>query len=206
LVVGNGGIMSKQVKDLITRDIAERLKGVGDALLVNVVGIDANSTVTLRKQLSEKNIHLLVVKNSLAKRATEGTPLAAAFTGVEGTLAVVWGAEDFVSLAKQISELDKGKTYEKFETRGGVMDGERLTPERVQEISKWPSRTEQLSILMGQILSPGANLAGALLGPGGALASQLKQIADGEAGGSADAGAGDSNPPPSAEPAEAAAP
>lgn len=179
--------MSKKVKDLMTRDIAERLKGVDDALLVNVVGIDANSTVALRKQLSEKNIQLLVVKNSLAKRATEGTPLAAAFTGVEGTLAVVWGSEDFVSLAKEVSELDKGKTYEKFETRGGVMDGERLSPERVQEISKWPSRTEQLSILMGQILSPGANLAGALLGPGGALASQIEQIAKGEAGGGGEA-------------------
>jgi ribosomal protein L10 len=173
--------MSKKIKDLMTKEISDQLQGVENALLVNVVGIDANSTVALRKQLCEKDIQLLVVKNSLAKRATEGTPLAPAFNGVEGTLALVWGSEDFVSLAKQISELDKSKKYEKFQTRGGVMDGERLTPERVLEISKWPSRTEQLSILMGQILSPGANLAGALLGPGGALASQIEQLGKGEA-------------------------
>jgi large subunit ribosomal protein L10 len=44
--------------------------------------------VVLRRQLREKNIHLLVVKNGLAKRATEGTPLSAAFDGAEGALAV----------------------------------------------------------------------------------------------------------------------
>ncbi|MEM8681284.1 MAG: 50S ribosomal protein L10, partial [Planctomycetota bacterium] len=84
--------MSKFVKGLITRDFGKRLEGVDEALLVNVIGIDANQTVVLRKELRDKNIQLMVVKNSLAKRATEGTPLAAAFSGVEGTLAVMWGA------------------------------------------------------------------------------------------------------------------
>ena len=174
--------MSKRIKNLIARELSDKLSGVDDALLVNVVGLDANKTVVLRKHLRDKDIKLLVVKNSLAKRATEGTPLAPAFEGAEGTLALVWGGEDFISLVKEVTDLDKGTEYEEFEARGGVMDGERLTPERVKEISKWPNRAEQLSILSGQILSPGANLAAALGGPGGALASQFKQIADGETG------------------------
>lgn len=66
------------------------------------------------------------------------------------------------------------------------MDGEQLSAERIKEISKWPSRQEQLSLLVGQILSPGANLAGALLGPGGTLASQIKSKS--EEGDSAPAG------------------
>ena len=44
----------------------------------------------------------------------------------------------------------------------------------------WPSRTEQLSILVGQILSPGATLSGQLLGPGGKLASQIKKKSEEE--------------------------
>src|SRR5688572_30512191 len=124
-------LMSKYVKNLIAGDLKNRLQGVNDALLVNVVGIEANQTYALRKDLRQKNIHLLVVKNSLAKRATEGTPLAAAFNGIEGTTAIVWGAEDFVSLAKQITDLDKAEKYKAFSTRGGVMDGDQLTPERV---------------------------------------------------------------------------
>jgi ribosomal protein L10 len=167
--------MSKYVKNLVAQDIARRLEGVDDAVLVNVVGLEANDTVILRKQLREKDINLLVVKNSLAKRATEGTPLASAFEGAEGTLAVAWGAEDFISLVKEITKLDKGSEFEAFEARGGVMDGERLTAEKVKAISKWPNRLEQLSILMGQVLSPGAKLQSQLVAPGGALASQIKQ-------------------------------
>jgi len=170
--------MSKYVKDLVAKEIAGRLEGVDDALLVNVVGLDANKTVVLPKQLREKNIGLMSVKNSMAKRATAGTPLAAAFEGIEGTLAMVWGGEDFISLTKEIVALDKSKEFEQFEARGGVMDGEHLTADRVKEISKWPNREEQLSLLVGQILSPGANLVSQLLAPGGALASQIEKKAE----------------------------
>lgn len=170
--------MSKYVKDLLSQDIARRLEGIADALLVNVVGLDAGKTYVLRKQLRQKDIHLLVVKNSLAKRATEGTPLAAAFESVEGTLAMVWGGDDFVSLAKEITALDASAEFPAFQARGGVMDGEHLTAERVKEVSRWPSRQEQISILVGQILSPGARLVSQLLGPGRALASQVAEKAD----------------------------
>ena len=71
--------MSKLVKDLVTKDLRGQLAGVSDALLVNVVGLDAIRTSKLRRELRSKNIHLEVVKNSLARRAAEGTPLAAAF-------------------------------------------------------------------------------------------------------------------------------
>ena len=158
--------MSKYVKDLVSKEIAHRLEGVGDALLVNVVGLDAGKTFVLRRRLREKNIELLVIKNSLARRATEGTPLAAAFQGVEGTLAMVWGSEDFVSLTKEITSLDGSAEFPTFQTRGGVMDGEHLSAERVKAVSLWPSRQEQIWILLGQILSPGANLASQMLVPG----------------------------------------
>jgi ribosomal protein L10 len=140
--------------------------------------MDANQTVVLRRELREKNIHLMVVKNSMARRATEGTPLAAAFQGVEGTLAVVWGGEDFITLVKEVARLDKSDDYARFEARGGVMEGEQITAERVREISKWPSRLEQLSLLSGQILSPGGQLSSQLIGPGGALASQIEKKAE----------------------------
>ena len=138
------------------------MQDVHDALLVNVVGLDANTNTRLRAELRSKNIQVVVVKNSLAARATEGTPLAPMFEGVTGTAAICWGGEDIVSLAKEITKLAKDDKYEPFEARGGVMDGERLTAEQVEQVSKWPSRDEQLSMLVGQILSPGADLVSQL--------------------------------------------
>lgn len=167
--------MSKYLKNLITDDIKKRLDGVSDLLLVDIAGLEANKNVELRKTFREKNIHLFLVKNSLARRATEGTSLAPAFEGIEGSAAVVWGGEDVVSLAKEITRLAKEKGYEKLIPKGGVMDGSKLSGDDVAKVSKWPSRTEQLSLLVGQILSPGAKLASQLLGPGGKLASQVKK-------------------------------
>jgi ribosomal protein L10 len=169
--------MSKYVKNLVSDHVRKQLAGVDDALLVNMVGLNANADVRLRAELRKKNIHVMVVKNSLAERATAGTRLAPMFEGLSGTCAVCWGGEDIVSLAKEVVRLTKDAKLKPFEARGGVMDGRKLSPEQVQQVSKLPSRTEQLGILVGQILGPGARLASQLNGPGGTLVSQLTERA-----------------------------
>ncbi|MGY8768609.1 MAG: 50S ribosomal protein L10 [Pirellulales bacterium] len=174
--------MSKYLKDLITKDISKRLEGVDDLLLVDLAGLKANDAVVLRKRLRDRDnsISLLLVKKNLARRACEGTPLAPAFESIEGSAAIVWGGEDVIDLAKEVISLDGDADFEGFNAKGGVMDGEALTPARVKEISKWPNRTEQLSLLSGQILGPGRNLSAQIKGPGAKLASQVKSIADGD--------------------------
>lgn len=168
--------MSKYVKDLVTRDIQKRLEGVDDAVVVSYVGLDANSTNELRGVLLEKGIQMMLVKNSLARRATAGTRLGPMFEGGRGTQAICWGSTDFVSLVKEVVALDKNKDkFEKFTAEGGILDGDRFDSAGLAEVSKWPSREEQISMLVGQILGPGSKLSGALLGPGGKLASQIEK-------------------------------
>ena len=180
--------MSKYVKNLITDYVRNRLEGVDNAVLVNVIGLESNASMKLRAELRSRNINLLVVKNSLAVRAMAGTPLAPMFDGVDGSAAVCWGSSDIVSLAKEITRLVATKEYEKVAARGGVMEGAQLSAAQVAEVSKWPSREEQISILIGQILSPGARLAAQLAGPGGALASQIAEKAKGSEAEEADTG------------------
>jgi large subunit ribosomal protein L10 len=194
--------MSKYVKNLISDDIRQRLSNVNDALLVNVIGLNANTNHKLRAELRAKKINVLVVKNSLAARAMAGTPLARMFDGVDGSAAVCWGGEDIVSLAKEITRVIANDQYKAFEARGGVMDGEQLSAAQVKEVSKWPSRQEQLSILIGQILSPGANLASQLESAGGALASQIEQVGKGkeDEAVSAESAPADAATPPAAAP------
>ena len=172
--------MSKYVKTLIADHLRERLAEVNDAILVNMVGLDANATNCVRTELQSKDINVMVVKNSLAARATAGTPLAPMFEALTGTAAVCWGSEDIVSLAKEVARLAKEETYGAFEARGGVMSGELLSAAQVVDVSKWPSRGEQLSLLVGQILGPGAALAAQLNGPGGAVVGQIAQKGDEE--------------------------
>ena len=167
--------MSKFVKDMITKDLRNRLDGVEDALLVDLIGLKNDKNVALRQRLRKKSIHLLVVKNSLAARATQGTRLEKAFGDVGGTTALIWGGEDIISLAKEVVSIAEDKNFEPFVAKGGVMDGQPLGADQVKAVSKWPSRKEQLSILSGQILSVGATLSGQLLSGGSKLASQIKK-------------------------------
>ena len=166
--------MSKAIKDMLVDDLKHRLREVGDVIVVSLGKLDAQKTTALRQSLRKKQIHLQLVKNSLARMATSGTPLAPAFEKAEGMLAIAWGGEDVVDLAKELDRLAGVKDYEGFECRGGALDGARLEPGDVKKVAKWPTRTEQLSLLSGQISSLAATLSGQILSAGGGLAGQIK--------------------------------
>jgi len=179
--------MSKFVKNMLVDNLKSRLNGVGEVIVVSLGKLDAQKTSDLRKSLRKKNIHLQMVKNSLARRAMLETPLEPAFQTHEGMLAIAWGGEDVVDLAKELDRLSGVKEFEGFEFRGGALDGSRLEAGDVKSVAKWPSRAEQLSILSGQISSLGSVLAGQISSMGGVLAGQVKsRIEDLEKAGSAE--------------------
>lgn len=166
--------MSKIIKNMLTDDLKSRLADVGEAIVVSLGTLDAQRTTELRQALRKKNIRLQMVKNSLARRATAGTPLAPAFEKADGMLAVAWGGEDVVDLAKELDRLAGVKEFEGFECRGGALDGARLNADDVKQVAKWPTRGEQLSILSGQIISLASTLAGQIVSAGGTLAGQIQ--------------------------------
>jgi large subunit ribosomal protein L10 len=165
--------MSKAIKDMLVDDLKHRLHEVGDVIVVSLGKLDAQKTTALRQTLRKKQIHLQLVKNSLARRATAGTPLAPAMEKAAGMLALAWGGEDVVDLAKELDRISGDKQFEGFECRGGALDGGRLEADDVKRVAKWPTRGEQLSILSGQISSLASVLAGQILSAGGTLAGQL---------------------------------
>ena len=170
--------MSKAIKDMLVDDLKGRLTGVGDVIVVSLGKLDAQKTTQLRQSLRKKRISLQLVKNSLARRAMADTPLAPAFDEAAGMLAIAWGGEDVVDLAKELDRVSAIKDYEGLEFRGGALDGARLEPADVKGVAKWPSRAEQLSIISGQISSMGAKLSGQILSAGGTLAGQISSRVD----------------------------
>lgn len=174
--------MSKYVKKLISGEIQSRLEGVSDAILVDVIGMDSDATFRIRKLLREKGAQMLVVKRSLASRAAGDSPLRHLFAEKQGSVAVLWGCEDFVSLAKVVADIIKSKEFAKFELKGGVMDDEALSAEQVLAVSKWPNREEQIAMLVGQILGPGSGLSAQIKGAGAKLASQIKKLVENKEG------------------------
>ncbi|HRK31843.1 MAG TPA: 50S ribosomal protein L10 [Tepidisphaeraceae bacterium] len=167
--------MSKKVKSLIEREIGSRLKGVEACAVISPRGVDGIKNNLLRRKLREKGVRMLVVKNTLAKRATAGGKLTGFESLLEGPSAVLFGKESMPALARLLVE--EKKTNDKLELRGLFFDGEVYVGEAgVKAASKMPTREEAVAQIVAAILGPGKKLAGALKGPGGVIGGILKTI------------------------------
>ena len=169
--------MSKKVKSLIERETASRLKGVDAVAVINPRGINAIKNNLIRRRLHEKGLRMMVVKNTLARRATEGTPLNGFEKLLDGPSAVIYGKESLPTIARAV--LDEKKADDTLELRGVYFAGEIYPGAKgVEQVSKLPTREEAIGQILSAILGPGARLAGALKGPGGKLGGILKTIQD----------------------------
>src|SRR4051794_20381890 len=99
--------MSKQVKDLITKEIAGRLKSLDSVAVINPRGIDGNKTHGIRRRLHEKGLRMTVVKNTLARRAVAGGKLEGFDKLLDGPSAVVYGELSISAIARLLVDEKK---------------------------------------------------------------------------------------------------
>lgn len=170
--------MSKQVKQMLMDDLTQRLGDVRDMLVVDSSRIDVITCNRFRLALQEKGIHALTVRNTLAKKVFDEIGATGLDEHLTGPSTLVWGSEDIVNLSKEIAKW--AKEIVPLEIKGGALEGKSLSADDVDELSKSPSREELLAQIVGLALSPGANISGALLGPGSLLASQIEKISQGD--------------------------
>jgi large subunit ribosomal protein L10 len=173
-------IMSKRIKDMLIQDVEARLDGVRDILAVDASKLDGVTANKLRLAMKKKKISALTVRNKLAKKALNKAGVTALDPLLAGPTTLVWGGEDIVALSKEIAKW--AKEIEPLTIKGGTTEGTTLSPETVDALSKSPGRLELIGQIVTLMMSPGARLAGALLGPGGKLASQVKKISEKEEG------------------------
>lgn len=166
--------MSKQVKDLLRQDIVKRLGEARELAVVSVIGVDGVTNNRLRRDLLEKGIHVMVVKNAMARQAFSEVGLGDAAALLDGACALAFGGESVVNLVREL--LGRTKDVPQLVVKGAFMEGEAFGPERVEELSKYPTRIEALGRVVSAAKAPGARLVGALTGPGGILASILKTL------------------------------
>jgi len=173
--------MSKPVKELIKNELVKRLDGVTSVAVVGLTGIDAITTNQIRSRLLKKDIRIMVVKNSIAKRAFESVGLEKASSLLDGPCALAYGSDSIVSVVREL--LDIKKDAPNLTVKAALLEGDTFQSDRIDELSKYPTRDEAIARLVGCILSAGGNIAACLIGPSGKLASILKTIEEKQGGG-----------------------
>jgi large subunit ribosomal protein L10 len=177
--------MSRRMKEMLIDEVSKRLNGVRDILALDASKLNGVTANKLRLALRKKNLSALTVRNKLAKKALNDAGVNGLDSFLEGPTTLVWGGEDIVALSKEIAKW--AKEIEPLQIKGGTTEGTALTPATVEALSKSPGRVELIGQIVNLMLSPGSRLAGALLGPGGKLASQVKKISEKEEGAAAEA-------------------
>ena len=165
--------MSKPVKNLIVDTYKRRFDGVESAVIIDIRGIASNDNNALRQNLADKSIKISVVKNSLAKRAWQETSMAGLTDLLDGSCAVAYGGESTVDIARLLVEQAKTVSL-KF--KGAMMEGELFGPEQVEELSKYPTRSEAQAQVIQIVLGPAGQIIGAALNAGNQIASILQTV------------------------------
>jgi len=114
-------------------------------------GLTVSEMGNLRRRLHDADVSLQVVKNTLARRAAEGTDFKAATELFTGPVAIAYG-KDPVGMAKAIA--DFAKEHKALEVKGGVLDGKVVDVSGVKALASLPSREVLIAKMLGSMQSP----------------------------------------------------
>jgi large subunit ribosomal protein L10 len=138
-------------KKEVVAEVSERLKKAQAVVLAEYRGIPVEEITVLRSQARASGVYLRVLKNTLARRAVQGTPFEKLGEKMIGPLA--YGiSDDPVAAAKVLHAY--AKTNEKLVIRGGAMPNYVMTAKEIGNLATMPSRKELLSKLMGTMQAP----------------------------------------------------
>ena len=158
ILQGGALIVAKvELKQPIVPAIADDIKDAQSVVIVDYRGLTVAQDTELRKQLREAGVIYKVCKNTMMKRAFEGTDFAGLEEYLEGPSAMVVSKDDATAPARIICKF--AKTAEALEVKAGVVEGTVYDAAGITELSKIPSREELLSKLLGSLQSPITNLA-----------------------------------------------
>lgn len=152
--------MSKRIKTLIARELANDFQGLDKCVIVGLTGIPAVKAGEVRAELKSRNMRLQVVKNTLAEVALEQAGIKGVAELFDGPSAVMTGGDDVVDLVKAAWQLTRDE--EGFSVLGGYGDGKVLSAGEVETLSKIPGRRELLGSFAYAMSSSLSNFAGVL--------------------------------------------
>jgi large subunit ribosomal protein L10 len=139
-----------------------RFSEANNVILSDYRGLNVQQLSELRNRLRDAEVELQVVKNTLARRAVQETPLAELGNQFVGPTSVALARGDVVSMAKVLTEYAKQQPA--LEIRSGLIEGKLVSPQDIVALADLPPREVLLARLVGGIQAPLAGLVGVLQG------------------------------------------
>lgn len=136
-------------KKTVVADVNKVLQDAATVVIAKYQGVTVGKMTAIRKEARQKNVYLHVLKNTLARKAVEGTVFAPLAEKMSGPL-VYSVSTDPIAAAKVIDEF--AKTNEAVKIVGGMFNDKLLDEADVKQLASIPGREELLSMLLGTML------------------------------------------------------
>lgn len=143
--------LNLEEKKAVVAEVSEQVSKAQSIIIAEYRGLEVGNMTQLRVQARKSGVYLRVLKNTLVRRAVDGTPFSGLASQMVGPL--VFGiSTDAVAAAKVLN--DFAKSNDKFVIKAGAMPNSVLDANGVKALATMPSRDELLAKLMGTMQAP----------------------------------------------------
>lgn len=163
-------------KKTIVAEVNEAAGSALAAVLADYHGLSVEQMTELRKQARDNNVYLRVVRNTLLKRAVEGTEYECMQEALTGPTILAFSQEDPGSAARLVK--DFAKENEKLEVKALSVGGKLLPADQIDVLAKLPTKDQAIAMLMSVMQAPVTKLARTLNEVPGKLTRTVAAIRD----------------------------
>tara|TARA_A100001037_G_C14973041_1_gene554623 strand:- start:131 stop:652 length:522 start_codon:yes stop_codon:yes gene_type:complete len=144
-------------KQAIVAEVNETANKALSAVMADYRGVSVDEMTSLRQRARDAGVHVKVIRNTLAKRAFEGTEFECLNEALLGPNILAFSIEDPGAGARVFK--DFAKDNESFEIKALSVGGKMLPPEQIDVLAKLPTREQALAILLSVMQAPITKLA-----------------------------------------------
>ena len=149
--------LTLEEKKAVVAEVADVAANAHSAVAVEYRGLTVEELTGLRAKARTEQVYLRVVKNSLARRAIEGTEFECMSEGLTGPLMLAFSQEDPGAAARILREFAKGN--DKMVMHSAAVGGQLLAPAEIGRLADMPTRDQAISMLMSVMQAPITKLA-----------------------------------------------
>lgn len=168
--------LSFSEKETIVAEVAEIAGSAYSAVVAEYTGLESNEMNELRAKARDGGVYLRVVKNTLARRAVEGTDYECLKDALVGPLVMAFSQEDPGAAARVLKDFAKGN--DKLVVKALSVSGQLLDASEIDRLAKLPTKDQAISMLMSVMQAPITKFARTLNEVPGKLVRTVAAVRD----------------------------
>jgi large subunit ribosomal protein L10 len=155
-------VLEKSTKASLIEEVQDKFKRANATFIAEYQGIKAQDMNEFRASLRKSSMDFKVVRNTLARRAVQGTPVESLAAELKGPTAIAFSYNDAAQAAKTLVQFAKDQP--KLKLKVGTLGNKVITVQEIKGLAELPSKDVLLAKMLGSMKAPMTGIVGVLAG------------------------------------------